>query len=115
MAKKIAEIVLDSIKYQTAIFTMIGVIIGAAITALSNVLIHCLQQRSKTKADKPRRVLLFAMLRDRTPPHQQGWRNFATLQHVIGADDETARRLFGARASEDGQDKWGLLEYHPLN
>jgi hypothetical protein len=116
-AKRIAEIVVDSMKYQTAIFGMIGVIVGAAITALSNLLIHYMRQRSKSKADKPRKKLLLTMLRDRTPPHQQGWRNFTTLQHVIGADDKTARRLLleiGARASEDGQDLWALLEDHPL-
>src|SRR5216684_303922 len=112
MAKKIAEIVLESIKYQTAIFGMVGVIVGAGISALSSLLIHFLKQRSKTKTDRPRKQLLLTMLHDRTPPHTEGWRNFNTLKHVIGADEETARRLLleiGARGSEDGQDKWGLL------
>jgi hypothetical protein len=115
MAKKIAEMVIEAMKNQTAIFGMLGVIVGAGITALSNVLVHWLKQRSKTKADKPRKALLLTMLHAHS--HEEHWRKFATLQHVIGADDKTARRLLleiGARASEDGQDKWALLEYHPL-
>ncbi|HVS83236.1 MAG TPA: hypothetical protein VHE60_16020 [Pyrinomonadaceae bacterium] len=117
MAKRIAELVLHSMQYQTAIFGMMGVIVGATIPALASLLIHCLKQRAKTKADRPRKELLLTMLHDRTPPHTEGWRNFNTLKHVIGADEETARRLLleiGARGSEDGQDKWGLLKYHPL-
>ena len=37
--------------------------------------------------------------------------------HVIGADEETVKRLLlkiGDRASEDGQRKWGLKKYHPF-
>jgi hypothetical protein len=56
------------------------------------------------------------MLNDERFP--QRWRSFDTLQHVIGADDETAKRLLieiGARASEGKQTLWGLLIHHPLN
>jgi hypothetical protein len=45
------------------------------------------------------------------------WRQHDTLMHVIGADDETTKRLLlevGARGSEDGQPLWGLKERNPL-
>ena len=45
------------------------------------------------------------------------WRELATLQHVIGADEETTKRLLlelGARASEDGKPLWGLKQRNPL-
>ncbi len=49
-------------------------------------------------------------------PHYQ-WRKLETLKHVIGADEATTKNLLlqiGARASEDGQPLWGLLERNPL-
>lgn len=51
----------------------------------------------------------------RSPKYQ--WRKLETLKHVIGADEETTKRLLlevGARASEDGQPLWGLIERNPL-
>lgn len=53
------------------------------------------------------------MLRSQKYP----WRKLETLMHVIGADEETAKRLLlevGGRASEDGQPLWGLIERNPL-
>lgn len=46
------------------------------------------------------------------------WRNLSTLSHVIGADEETTKRLLlevGARASEDGKDLWAMKSRAPLN
>lgn len=37
--------------------------------------------------------------------------------HVIGANEETTKRLLielGARGSEDGNELWGLIKYHPF-
>lgn len=45
------------------------------------------------------------------------WRELSTLMHVIGADEETTKRLLlevGARASEDGKSLWGLVTRNPL-
>jgi hypothetical protein len=45
------------------------------------------------------------------------WRKLDTLMHVIGADEQTTKRLLleiGARASEDGQPLWGLISRNPL-
>jgi hypothetical protein len=45
------------------------------------------------------------------------WRKLETLSRVIGADEETTKRLLieiGARGSETDKDVWGLMKYHPL-
>ena len=115
-AKQIAANVVADVNFYIAIIGLMGVVVGAASTALGNLLIHWLQERSRTRADRPRKELLLKMLNDERFP--QRWRSFDTLQHVIGADDETAKRLLieiGARASEDKQALWGLLIHHPLN
>ena len=45
------------------------------------------------------------------------WRKLDTLMHVIGANEETTKRLLldiGARGSEDKQELWGLIKFHPF-
>jgi hypothetical protein len=45
------------------------------------------------------------------------WRKLDTLSHVIGANEETTKRLLielGARGSEDQQELWGLIKHHPF-
>ncbi len=99
----------------TAIIAFFGVIVGATITGLSNYLIHRWKEEAIFKRDAPRRKLLLILLESEKYP--QRWRKLETLKHVIGADDETTKRLLievGARASEDGKNLWGLLRYHPL-
>ncbi|OLE51452.1 MAG: hypothetical protein AUG51_23455 [Acidobacteria bacterium 13_1_20CM_3_53_8] len=115
-AKQIALKVVADVNFYIAVIGLLGVIVGAVSTALGNLLIHWLKERSRAKAEKPRKELLLKMLNDERFP--QRWRSFDTLKHVIGADDKTAKRLLieiGARASEKKQDLWGLLKYHPLN
>jgi len=116
-ATAIASKVVEDIRYFTAIVGLIGVIIGSVLTILGNIIIHCLRERASTRKDAPRKKLLVEMLEDDSPPHSDRWRKFDTLMHVIGANEDTTKRLLlevGARASEDGQPKWGLLKYHPL-
>ena len=115
-AKQIAANLMADVNFYIAIIGLMGVVVGAASSALGNLFIHWLQERSRTRADKPRKELLLRMLNEEKFP--QRWRSFDTLQHVIGADDETAKRLLieiGARASEDKPDLWGLLIHHPLS
>jgi len=116
-ATAIARKVVEDTQYFTAIIGLIGVVIGSLLTILGNIVLHCLRERANSRKDAPRKKLLIKMLEDDSPPHPDRWRKFDTLMHVIGADEETAKRLLlevGARASEDGQPKWGLLKYHPL-
>lgn len=114
-ARQIAEQVVEDTQYFTAIVGLIGVIVGSLLTILGNLVLHCLRERSAAKKDEPRKKLLLEMLEDESYP--QHWRQLDTLMHVVGASAETTKRLLlevGARASEDGQPKWGLLKYHPL-
>ena len=98
-----------------AIVGLVGVIVGAIISILGNVLLHYLQNRRKDTLDELRKELLLKMLdTDRFP---NKWRKLETLSRVIGADDETTKRLLieiGARGSESESNSWGLIKHHPL-
>jgi hypothetical protein len=101
---------------ESIVIALIGVA-GAAIGSVATIAVqwlsHFLQERAAAKKDKPRKDLLLKMLR--SPKNH--WRKLETLTHVIGTDEETTKRLLlevGARASEDGQALWGLIERNPL-
>lgn len=96
-----------------ALIGVTGAVIGSVATVAVQWLAHCLQEMASAKRDKPRKDLLRNMLR--SPKYK--WRNLDTLKHVVGADEETTKRLLlelGARASEDGLPLWGLVERNPL-
>ncbi len=96
-----------------ALIGVTGAVIGSIATVAVHWLSHYLQQRAAEKNDQPRKDLLLQMLK--APQYQ--WRKLETLMHVIGADEETTKRLLlevGARASEDGQPLWGLITRNPL-
>ena len=96
-----------------ALIRVSGAVIGSIATVAVQWLSHCLQEKTASNRDKPRKNLLLEMLR--VPQHK--WRKLETLMHVIGADEETTKRLLlevGARASEDGQPLWGLIERNPI-
>jgi len=100
-------------KIIIAIIGFAGVCLGAVIQISGNLMSHCLQQRLKDRTDIKRKELLITMLEDQ----RFSWRNLKTLMHVIGADDETTKRLLleiGARGSEDGKDLWGLIKRNPF-
>ncbi|MBE0544375.1 MAG: hypothetical protein IH623_23790 [Verrucomicrobia bacterium] len=90
-----------------------GVIVGAVVSIAGQFAVHWLQERPRRKADEERKKLLTKMLNH----PKDTWRNLDRLKHVIGADDETTKRLLlelGARGSEDGQNLWGLLSRNPF-
>ncbi len=96
-----------------ALIGVSGAVIGSIATVAVQWLSHHLQERAAAKRDKPRKELLLNMLK--SPKHT--WRNFETLMHVIGANEETTKRLLlelGARASENGKPIWGLIERNKL-
>jgi len=98
-------------KIVVALIGMGGVIAGSF---LASVWQYWFQERPRQKADKERKKLLVRMLED----SRFTWRKLETLKHVIGADDETTKRLLlevGARASEDGEPLWGLINRNPFN
>jgi len=99
-----------------AIVGLVGVIIGALISILGNVLLYYLQNKHKDTLDDLRKGLLLKMLESDRSPNK--WRKLETLSRVIGADDETTKRLLieiEARGSESESNSWGLIKYHPLD
>ncbi len=116
MVNSIVEMVIEDSRYFTAIFGLIGVITGAIITVTGNVFLFKFKQWAEEKKNLPRKKLLLTMLEDKRFPEH--WRKLDTLMHVIGANEKTTKQLLlevGARASEDKQDIWGLIKYHPLD
>ena len=100
-------------KIIIALIGVLGAIIGSISTVAVQFLKYKLEQKEKKKRDQPRKELLKEMLLD----ERFEWRKFETLKHVIGSDDDTTKRLLleiGARASEDGQNLWGLKSRNPL-
>lgn len=96
-----------------ALIGVAGAVVGSIATVAGSIALHCLQARAAQKREEPRRDLLLKMLKH--PDYT--WRKLDTLMHVIGADEQTTKRLlleFGAQASEDGQPLWGLVERNPL-
>jgi hypothetical protein len=96
-----------------ALIGVTGAVIGSIATVAVQWLSHHLQEKAVAKRDEPRRDLLLQMLHSQ----KYQWRKLETLMHVIGSDEETTKRLLlevGARASEDGQPLWGLIERNPL-
>lgn len=96
-----------------ALIGIAGAVIGSVSTIAVQWLSHHLQESAAAKRDKPRKDLLLKMLQS----PQYSWRSLETLMHVIGSDEEITKRLLlevGARASEDGQPLWSLIERNPL-
>jgi HEAT repeats len=101
--------------HSAAWFGLAGVFLGGLLALTGNLLLEVLKQRAKKKRDEPRKQLLRKMLEDER--FEGRWRELETLMHVIGADAETTKRLLieiGARGSEDREDLWGLIKYHPF-
>lgn len=115
LATEIAAKVAADTSFWIAVVGFFGVIIGAFITVAGNFLLHWFQDRPRRKLDKKRKKYLETMLRDsRFKDH---WRKITTLSRVVGADEETTKRLLielNARGSEKDDGLWSLLEYHPL-
>ncbi|MCC5886787.1 MAG: hypothetical protein JJT88_10165 [Gammaproteobacteria bacterium] len=88
-------------------------IIGSIATVAAGLASHWWKDRQAVRRDQPRKTLLLRMFENR----EHSWRRLDTLMHVIGADEETTKRLLlelGARASEDGKPLWGLIARNPL-
>lgn len=115
LANEIAAQVIADTSFWGSVVGLIGVLVGASITITGNFLLHWFQDKPRRALDVKRKKLLEKMLRD--PRFKEQWREFTTLSRVVGADEETTKRLLielGARGSEKADGLWGLLEYHPL-
>lgn len=115
LAAEIAKKVIADTSFWVGVVGFAGVVLGAAITVIGNVVLHKIQDGPRRKLDDSRKELLKQMLKDSRFP--QGWRKLSTLSRVAGADDETTKRLLfeiDARGSEKDDGMWGLIERHPL-
>lgn len=94
------------------LFSLAGAVVGGFVTISGQFVKHWLEERTRSKADKPRKELLLKMLNA-----GYEWRTLDKLMHVIGSDEATTKRLLlevGARASENGEPVWALVERKPL-
>jgi hypothetical protein len=115
VAQQMCKDVAANNEHFAAWIGLIGAVIGSLLTMCGNVAMQCLKERSLAKKDKPRKKLLMEMLEDNR--FNDHWRKLDTLMHVIGANEETTKRLLlelGARGSEDGQELWGSIKFHPF-
>jgi len=96
-----------------ALFGFAGAVVGALSAVTVTWLNHYFVERQRRELDEPRRKLLLDMLNH--PKYK--WRKLATLQRVIGANEETTKRLLldiGARGSENDDNLWGLIKHNPF-
>ena len=90
-----------------------GVVVGAVLSIAGQFALNWRQERGQRMVDKARKELLRKMLER----PEWTWRSFSRLKDVVGADDETTKRLLleiGARGSEDGEPQWGLISRNPF-
>jgi hypothetical protein len=115
LARQVATQVVSDTKFWIALIGLLGGIAGTLLTFGGNWLLHHIQSRPQKALDAARKKVLLDMLED--DRFAQKWRKLDTLAAVIGASDEETKRLLielGARGSEKGDGKWGLIKYHPL-
>ncbi|NLQ18330.1 hypothetical protein HGG82_11965 [Marinomonas sp. M1K-6] len=100
-------------KILIALIGLGGAVIGSVATISVQIVAEYLRKKEVDRQESPQIEMLTEMLNH--PKHK--WRSLDRLQHVIGADEETTKRLLlkiGARASEDGKPIWGLRSRNPL-
>lgn len=116
LANQIAQKVVADTTFWVAIIGFVGAVIGAVLTLVGNLLLHWFKDRPRQILDNGRKNLLKTMLDDSRFPNR--WRRLSTLSRVIGADEETTKRLLievGARGSEKDDGFWGLITRHPFD
>lgn len=116
LANQIAQKVIADTAFWVAIIGLVGAVIGSVLTLAGNFLLHWFQDRPRQILDNRRKNLLKIMLDDSRFPKR--WRCLSTLSRVVGADEETTKRLLievGARGSEKNDGFWGLITHHPFS
>lgn len=116
LADQIAQKIIADTTFWVAIVGLVGAVIGGFLTFTGNFLLHWLKDRPRRTLDESRKNLLKIMLNDIRFDNR--WRHFSTLSRVIGADEETTKRLLievKARGSEKEDGFWGLITHHPFN
>jgi hypothetical protein len=117
LATLIAEQVKSNMEISTAIIGLLGVIIGASIPVIGNILLHKYQKQKQDRIDQVRKSLLQDMLNDGS--FKDG-RSLETLSKVTGAEPEECRRLLieiEARGftMADKREGWTYIKNRPLS
>lgn len=112
IASLASKIALDS-NYWIALIGALGVIVGALLTILGNLVIVWFKNKTQNKRDKIRQAILKQMLNHK----DYSWRNLSILSAVIGCSEEETKNhliLIDARGSEKNDGKWGLIARNPM-
>ncbi|WP_429102322.1 hypothetical protein [Aeromonas rivipollensis] len=117
MATFITEKIVKDVQFWTATIGFSGVIAGAIISTVGNVVLYKLQQRKQNKNDISRKNLLKKMLDN--PMFPDG-RSFETLSRVTGTTPDDCHRLLielEARGftMADGRIGWTYIKNRPLD
>ncbi|MCE9958711.1 hypothetical protein [Aeromonas rivipollensis] len=117
MATFITEKIVKDVQFWTATIGFSGVIAGAIISTVGNVVLYKLQQRKQNKNDIARKNLLKKMLDN--PMFPDG-RSFETLSRVTGTTPDDCHRLLielEARGftMADGRIGWTYIKNRPLD
>ena len=117
IATFITEKIVKDVQFWTAIIGFSGVIAGAIISTIGNVVLYKLQQRKQNKNDIARKNLLKKMLDN--PKFPDG-RSFETLSRVTGTTPDDCHRLLielEARGftMADGRIGWTYIKNRPLD
>lgn len=108
-----AKIVGDT-KFWIALVGVVGAIAGSLLTLFGSFALEWFKRKPQRDIDCARQKLLRQILDDKAFQ----WRSLSTLAAVIGCDEEQTKThliAIGARGSEKGDGKWGLISRHPLS
>lgn len=92
---------------------VVAALVGGLIGQVGIVVNEWIKDLRSRRLDAPRKEMLKIMLQD----SRFDWRHLSTLSRVIGADEETTKRLLieiGARGSQNKSEEWGLISKHPI-
>lgn len=88
-------------------------LVGGMTGIVGSLAIEWYKSRRSDKVHAARKRYLRMLLKHPKYP----WRRLDTLSHIIGADEETTKRLLieiDARASENGEPLWALVSRQPF-
>ena len=113
----LVEKVVSDVSFWTALIGLGGVVIGALIAIIGNIIIYKMQNKQQVSIDEARKELLNKMLSDSR--FSEG-RSLETLSKVTGSQpDECRRLLIGIKARgftlSDGREGWVYIKNRPLS
>ncbi|WP_441004007.1 hypothetical protein [Pseudocolwellia agarivorans] len=113
----LAEKMVSDVSFWTALIGLGGVVIGAVIAIIGNVIIFKMQNKQQKDIDTVRKELLNKMLSD---TRFQDGRTLETLSKVTGSQPDECRRLLieiKARGFTlaDGREGWVYIKNRPLS